>query len=320
MTLAVAAKRVQRFGVRVLTGFVWSTAIFTLLSLGAKLAYSSIVEYRCNRWEAGVRRDAAGLLEGFQSYTVGDGRTAILMIHGFGSSPAIFGKMAPALAERGYTCRAMCLPGYGMASDEFAKASRARWLEAVDREVRQLAATADRVWILGHSMGAALAVDYMLGHPGAADGVVLLAPMIAVSSARSPLIPPRTAYEIGRRMFGPEEMVESIFPEEYGAGASAAQTGRVVFTPFAVYEQAFDLMDHIGLRAPDFRSPMLMVVAGQDRVVDSAAAERYFGQVASPKKDLMRVEDAAHVVPLDAGWEDVVERVDVFVRDATRAI
>jgi carboxylesterase len=222
--------------------------------------------------------------------------------------------MAPALASMGYTCRAMCLPGYGMAPEEFAKVNRERWIAAIDREVKALAKDADQVWILGHSMGASLAVDYLLDHPDAAQGVVLLAPLIQVSNARSPIIPPRAFYEIGRHVFGPRDLLESVFPEDFRTNEPVSQAARVQFTPFAVYEQAFALMDHIGHRAPEIRAPMLMVLAGHDKVVDSRAAERYFGQVASEKKELMVAEDAAHVVPLDSGWQDVVQHVDAFVR------
>jgi carboxylesterase len=320
MTLSVVKSRARRWAARFFSCAIWATASFCLLTVGAKVTYSSIVEYRCSKWEASLRRDAFGRTDGFQSYTVGDGRTAILLIHGFGSSPAIFSRMASALAERGYTCRAMCLPGYGMASKEFAKANREQWVDAIRREVVALRRTADRVWILGHSMGASLAVDYALEFPGTADGVVLLTPLIAVSNARSPLLPPRTVYEISRHVFGPRDLVESVFPEDFRTNEPVSQPARVVFTPFAVYEQAFAVMDQIGRRAPELTVPVLMVLARHDKVVDSAAAERYFGQVGSTKKELMVLDDAAHVVPLDNGWQAVVAEVDAFIGPAEPAL
>lgn len=314
MTKQSVTRQMRRFAFRFFSAVVSTVAVLTILTLGAKVAYSSIVQYRADKWEATLRRDAGGLREGFRSYTVGQGRTAILMVHGFGSSPGVFQNVASALAERGYTCRAMCLPGYGLSAHEFAKAGRAQWLAAINDEVARLSADYDHVWLLGHSMGASLAIDYVSGGSRAVDGVVLLAPLIQVSNKRSPILAARTYYELGRHVFAPDELVESAFSPDFHTNEPVANQDNVPFTPFAVFGQVFDIMDSIGRHPAGLTIPTLMVLADDDKVVDSRAAERYFSQVGAARKDLMHVAHSGHIVPLDNGWEHVVERVDSFVR------
>ncbi|MFH0909388.1 MAG: alpha/beta fold hydrolase [bacterium] len=309
------SKRLRKLAFGLISLTCWTLGFLVLISFTAKIAYSRIVEYRCMKWEATVRRDASGLEEGFEPYTVGDGRIAVLLIHGFGASPAMFNKMAPSLAERGYRCRVMRLPEYGMPPEEFARVSRATWLVAIDREVRTLARESDQVWIVGHSMGASLGVDYLLEYPDQADGIVLLTPLMGVSNARSPLIPPRTLFEVGRHIFRPDDLLESSFSLDLHTNEPVQFEDRDIFTPFSIYTELFRLMDTISSRAEEFKTPMLMVLSPDDKVVDCRAAERYFKAARSSPKDLYYVRDAGHAVPIDNGWDDVVRQIDGFIRD-----
>ena len=64
------------------------------------LLYSLIAKARYRRWEAGIGRDADGVRLGCREFTLGDGEDAVLLVHGFGDSPSVFQRMAPALAAQ----------------------------------------------------------------------------------------------------------------------------------------------------------------------------------------------------------------------------
>ena len=55
-----------------------------------------------------------------------------------------------------------------------------------------------------------------------------LTPMIDVSRARTATIPPRAIYEIGRRVFGPDDLLESCFAEDYHTNQPVTESGRIV--------------------------------------------------------------------------------------------
>ena len=104
--------------------------------LAGDLIYSLIVANRVKKWEASIERDGDGVQEGSQAYTVGSGAAAILLIHGINDSPQCYHKMAPVLAEEGFTCRVMRLPGFALPNDRYAQATKEEWLAAVDSEIQ----------------------------------------------------------------------------------------------------------------------------------------------------------------------------------------
>jgi pimeloyl-ACP methyl ester carboxylesterase len=89
-------------------------------------------------WEARAQRGPDGLRRGYEPFSIGTGATAALLIHGFGSSPSVFARLAPTLAQRGFTCRVMRLPGFGEPLSEYARVTAADWRAAVHAEVLAL--------------------------------------------------------------------------------------------------------------------------------------------------------------------------------------
>ena len=285
---------------------------------GADFTYARVVRSHAAAWERTVVRDAAGLLPGFAPFSVGQGDTALLLVHGFGSSPAVFQRMAPALAARGYACRALRLPGFGEpAGTQAAAADPARWRQAVADELAALRATHRHVWIVGHSLGGALAVDVVSRQPGLVDGVVLLAPLFAVSRTRSLGVSPEALLRFSDRILVFTDRFETCFPVDAHDPAIRNLEGRDRFVPRAVYRTMEQIRREGCARIGQVRAPLLVMVTDNDRVTDGRAAERVCRQAdAAPRREIVHVEPAGHVVPLDTGWEEVVARVDAFVRGA----
>lgn len=283
-----------------------------LLWLGGDFAYSRIVAHRLARWERATQRDAEGVRAGCRSYTAGDGERALLLVHGFNDCPAVFDALVPRLVERGFTCRVMRLPGFAMTAGVYARTNRAAWREALEREIAALSAEYDRVGLVSHSLGGAIAVDYLLDRPEAVQGVVLLAPLIDVSPRRSPLLAPRTWHRIGRRALFFTRVVETPFPIDARSSEARAYDRRETFTPRGVFDEVYALLDGIEGRAAGFRVPLLMVLGRRDEVIDLEAAERFFGDCSSPRRELLYLEESGHMVPLDEGWETLPAAIADF--------
>ncbi len=293
---------------------VWGLIAVLGLWIGSDFAYSTITMRRLLEWEKGVARDRDGVRIGCRERTIGSGETAILFIHGFGDSPAVFSRMAPALAARGYTCRLMRLPGFAEPVENLKNADKDAWNAAVASELSALRRSHDRVIVVAHSLGGALAIEHLLDHPRDADGVVLIAPLVKVARDRSPLLSARAWYEVGENLFLFTDVVESPFPRDTIVSEQEAPDFRTPFVPRGVYRSMFAVLDDIDGRAAEFRTPLLMVVSQRDRVVDTAAAERFFEEAPAARKEILRTAEAGHVIPLDRGWRDVTERIDAFIR------
>jgi alpha-beta hydrolase superfamily lysophospholipase len=277
--------------------------------------YARRIERQYQAWSTTIDRDADGIRAGFAPWSLGEGETALLFIPGFAGAPSLYQRMAPALAERGYTCRAMQLPGFGDPFQHAAAVTAADWLDAVERERDGLRAEHDEVWLVGHSLGAALALHVVHADPARTAGVVLLAPLIEVSGRRSPVLPPARWYAIGRRLFKRTPMLESNFPLDLQDASAGPLVQRDRFIPINLYHAVFDTLE--GLPPPeDFPLPVLVMIAPEDAIADPRAAQAWFERLSVSHRRLHVETDAGHVLPLDAGWERRVQEIDDFIQSA----
>lgn len=297
---------------------VWGVLVFALvfppLWVAGDFLYSRVTAFRLRRWEAAVRRDPDGVRAGCQEFTIGRGRCALLMIHGFGDTPSLFAKLAKTLAGHGFTCRAMRLPGAGMPLAESARVGHEEWVRAAAAEIEALRPAHESLWVVGHSLGCTLALEHLLAHPDAVDGLVLIAPLIGVSGRRSPVFPARTWFRIAGRFLRFTRVVEVIFPID--GYTKEARTYRLHdrFIPWSTYVGTFEAIGNVEGMAGRVKKPLLMVLAPRDRVIDSRVAARFFEACAAQTKRLDYARHSGHVIPIDGDAPAVADAIRDFIR------
>jgi carboxylesterase len=291
----------------------------TLLQLLAVWFIADAVHYlwiavRQRRWERKIQRDVAGVREGALAYTCGAGPVAVLWVHGFADTPTTFQRMASRLSASGtFTCRAMRLPGAGEPTAQTAKITLADWRAAVAREIAELRQNHEQIWLIGHSLGGALALNAALRSPADVTGVVALSPLIQVSRRRSPILPPHVWFRLANASFPFSKTFESCFKVNAVAADDTHYTYiRDRFIPFATYRNLFALIKELQPRAAEMRVPVLALLAVEDRVVDTPAAQKWFADVTSPKQ-VRLLPDVAHELPLENGWEKTSDEIAAFI-------
>ena len=286
--------------------------------LVVNLLHAAWLAVRSAAWEERVGRGPDGLLPEAAAYRIGNGSIGLLFIHGFADTPRIWYRMARHLAEDGrFTCRAMRLPGSAEPAESARRQSLVRWRTHVADEVLRLRASHRSVWIVGHSMGAALALDAALRTPGIVDGVALFAPMIKVSPKRSPVLPPAVWFRLAKVVFGLSPMFESCFS---AMGVAVDDPGftyaRDRFIPFAVYDGLFALIRANRKMAQRLTCPVFAVTAEHDSVIDTPAALKWLEACGGPK-EIRALADIGHVIPLEVGWTGLAEAMAAFIRTHT---
>jgi len=104
---------------------------------------------------------------------MGNGDTTLLFIHGLGSYSQAWKRQLTELSKR-YRCIAIDLPGYGKSALQTEKISMFYYAEVVHALLKEL--NAKNPILVGHSMGAQVAVHTSALYPGDYLGLVLLAP------------------------------------------------------------------------------------------------------------------------------------------------
>jgi pimeloyl-ACP methyl ester carboxylesterase len=103
----------------------------------------------------------------------GRGPYTLVMVHGLGSYLPVYAKLVGQL-KRDYRCIALDLPNYGKSSRGDYTFDMAFFAETVSKFIRTL--KLKKVVLVGHSMGAQVAMTQALREPDIAKALILLAP------------------------------------------------------------------------------------------------------------------------------------------------
>lgn len=289
------------------------TVAVVVLALGGDFAYSRMVSTRAVRWERAQVRGPDGVRLDCRPYAKGTGEVAVLMVHGFGSSPAVFQRWADEFAGRGFACHAMRLPGFGEPLPAARRVTADDWRRAVDEEILALRRTHQEVWLVGHSMGAAACAEAALRHPDQVAGLVLLAPLCGVSSRRSLGVPPERLFALHRLLLFTDAL-ETCFPIDAHDPAVAALEARDRYVPMNIYTALLETMRAGRAAGPRLRQPVFVAAARADRVVDFQAARQFADSLTAPRTEFVAVAPAGHVVTLDTGWRELCRQAETFMR------
>jgi carboxylesterase len=114
----------------------------------------------------------------------------VLLLHGFGGSPASMEPWAEYLRQRGHPTAVPRLPGHGTSWEDMAATRWPDWYAAADAGLDELRAQGDGpVAIAGLSMGAALALRLAADRPDDVASLVLVNPALASTKRLMFLVP-----------------------------------------------------------------------------------------------------------------------------------
>jgi len=234
---------------------------------------------------------------------------SVVLLPGFGTDVAAFARQLPALES---SFRVLGVNPRGVAGSDAPPADA----YDVARMAEDAACAFDgRAHVIGASLGAAVALELALAHPGRVRSLVLVTPFVAASPR---LIAVLDAWCRLAAEAGPEALASALVPWFFGAATLAnermrARNVRGLTEIFArvpaatLVRQAAGLLAWSGTRCADLGgiSVPALVVAGADDLLtpDAAAVAR-----AIPGAEFLLVPGAGHAVALE-NYEAVNEAI-----------
>lgn len=251
-------------------------------------------------------RRGAAVMDGCEAWShVGERGSGALVLHGFTGAPASVRNVAEAVAGAGHHVELPRLPGHGTSIDDMLATAWADWIGEARAAYERLAHRADRIVLVGQSMGATLTLALALEQ--AVRGVVCI----------NPLVRPRGDDVI--------EMIDDYLEDDIrvapGEGSDIADPDgsdiSYAGTPLAQLRSL--LVEGVGPIADRFaelRAPLRLFTSRQDHVVDPADSVHLAAVYGGPVVHTW-LERSFHVATRDFDRDLVVAETVAFVEQVT---
>lgn len=226
-------------------------------------------------------------------------RVCCVMVHGFNALPTEFDSLAVRLMARGSACRILHLPGDGGSRTAWAASRWSDWHSTLRTTGDEAARRYPSVMLIGHSLGAALALRMAAGNPGVA-GVVALCPPLRMWPGEAFAI-----HTIRHLMpYLPAWPVDITAERRNRCAAVGHDHAYMPVGPLASFFRALpDVRHHL----TEVTCPALIVCARHDHVVPARDGMEVFSRLSSAQKRLLVLARSFHSVLHDVE-QDLVER------------
>jgi carboxylesterase len=226
-----------------------------------------------------------------------------LVLHGFTGNPGSMRGVAEALAAAGYHVEMPLLPGHGTTVADMLPTRWADWAGAAEAAYRTLTARADRVIVVGLSMGGALTLRLGADHPE-------IAGLVCINPATQP-----QAAEVVEMLQGMIDAGTDVIPA-IGSDIADPDAHESAYdgTPLApLLSLVNDGLAPLAAEYPHMHPPLLLLNSPQDHVVEPAQADflavTYGGSV-----ERVTLERSFHVATQDYDKELVFSSTVAFAQ------
>ncbi len=231
-------------------------------------------------------------------------RGVCILIHGINGSPEDMVDLGAALEAHGYVTRNLLLPGHGTSVRDFSRHGWDEWRLAVERATDEALSEGVPVFVIGHSLGAALTLNVAAERPQLA-GIVALCPPVRLSDALA------KAVAAVRRITPYLPAWSEDIRDRKGA---RMRYRREVYrwTSTAALHTLFSALPHLRRRLPAVSSPALIIAARHDHVVPVRDGREAYELISSERKEFVVLRHSYHAVTKDVERRLVAEHVLAF--------
>jgi esterase/lipase len=236
-----------------------------------------------------------------------DGRTGVLLVHGFTGTPMSMRPWGEHLAAEGFAVRCPLLPGHGTRWQDANASTHDQWTSTVDHAFDELVATCDRVFVAGLSLGGTLATRLAEVRPDDVAGVVLVNPALLTQRVDAKLLP----------------MLARITPSWAPIASDIKKPGITELAypklPTRAMMQVRALWSLTRADLARVTAPVIVFHSVEDHVVEPVNSEILLAGIGSSDKTEVLLEDSYHVATLDNDAPKIFAGSVDWIRDRVRS-
>jgi acylglycerol lipase len=242
-------------------------------------------------------------------------KASILCLHGLGLNSDAFNALAQQLAPLGYTVYAMDVRGFGEWQHEGKKGKRINFTGAMNDVGKMLHYITNTnpgkpLFVLGESMGGAMAVHTAALYPNYLTGVIASAPagqrydqgLTDLDVAFHFLRGPRRNFDIGQRIV--DQATDSL-PLRTVWGSDPLDRMDLSPADLIKFQHFMDENNELAKKISSL--PILVIQGADDHLVRPKGTLEIYNNIRSPNKSLLVIGDAEHLI-----WEDAQFNPDDF--------
>jgi len=259
-------------------------------------------------------------------FTIGNGSTGFLLVHGLGGTPLELKFVAKGLARHGFTVHCCQLAGHCAGERELLATDWRDWYASVEAGLDHLRKRCDTIVAGGLSMGAVLALHLAAKRKHEVHGLALYAPTLWHDGWAMPWsvfwLRFGVLSAIGHRLLSP--FYRYTEKEPYGikdpairavvlAAMTSGDTTRagILVTPGEAIRQHCDLVDVVKRELRSIDMPTILIQARDDDMASLKNSEHLQRHLSGPVSTII-LDDSYHIVTVDRQRDIVIEGSAAF--------
>ncbi|RZU31297.1 alpha/beta hydrolase [Blastococcus saxobsidens] len=236
-----------------------------------------------------------------------EGRTGVLLVHGFTGTPMSMRPWGEHLAAEGFSVSCPLLPGHGTHWQDCNGSSHDQWTGTVEHAFDELAAVCDRVFVAGLSMGGTLATRLAEVRPDDVAGLLLVNPALLTQRLDAKLLP------LIARLSGSWAPIASDIKKP---GVTELAYPRL---PTRAMLQLRGLWAVTRAELPRVTAPTIVFHSAEDHVVEPVNSTVLLDGISSDDTEEVVLRDSYHVATLDNDAPLIFTRSAEWIRAHVRA-
>lgn len=243
------------------------------------------------------------IIEGAEPFLLPGGSHGVLLLHGFTGMPPEMRLLAQSLHRAGHTVLCPRLAGHGTSPEDMAHTGAEDWHDSAADGYALLSGITRRISVVGHSMGALLALR-LAAEKRVASIVTLAAPIFIDEGRGMKHLPPRS------------ECIGRFHPKLRSHLRDVPEFCKVTYDkmPLVAIHELVGFIERVKALLPKVSAPLLLVHSLHDHTAHRRSLSYIYDHVSAAHKEVLWLVRSGHLVMLDAERAIVFRRMAEFLR------